>query len=1379
MTEADSSDSRLMADRYAMLDRLGAGGVGVVYRARDQVTGRVVAFKQLLSAKAGKRAKTLEALFEREYHTLVRLKHPRIIEVYDYGVTAEGPYYTMELLEGSDLVQLQQLPYADVCRHLRDVASSLALLHAQRLVHRDVSPRNVRVTADGTARLLDFGALASFGVNTEIIGTPAFMAPEILHQWPLDPRTDLYSLGAVGYFCLTGRPAFSARDVSELPGLWQTPPVPPSELVPHVPEELERLLLSMLSQDPLGRPETAAAVIDQLTVIGNLPPEAHERAEQSYFLSSPMVGRAAQIDWAVRRIEQALEGKGGEVLVEGPIGIGKTRLANELGLTATLKGAVTLRADAESTHESFGAATALTRRLFEACPEIARRAAEPHAGVLRKLAPELADSLGGATSGVQPSDAGDDRVRAHAALREWFLAASRERAMFIWVDNVHAADDDSASFLLALGQRSRASRLLVLTTLRTGASVTAPETVRMLREQAQRLKLPSLDANACEQLSNGLFGGAANAGRVGSLLWQRSGGVPRQFIELAQLMVKRKIAKYEAGSWVLPLDVAEDELPARSEEILAARLSDLGPDAIALAESLAVHSGAVSLARILSLSELAGEGRTHAALDELLAEQVLVSEGDGYRFRHDAIREAVLSRTDPDVLRKNRLRAAEALLESEASGVVERVEAALHLVNAGEEQLGARILVGAARDFAAGAGTHRNADRLVRALCRLVRAYDEQGRSDYELGALLFPLMPLAYYSGNWQFMLEYGERAIEIGIRITGLARAAELAPELGRREALKRGLAFGAKGFAEHAADAIGYDSRTALAATIGMVPACVAVYATCFDADAVARVVRAITPITFFGEEHVAHAMYLFAVAEANVLGNESESRAVWERALSRFEDPAVVEGAGEARTRALRGGVLFMLRLLDCYHFGDRALEEARHMESLGVKAWAVTADQVRMLYHALRGESAEVKTYMERVEQDVVQGAQTWQAEVFWPALLLNADVLTGDSIGARRRYVQLERRAQEVAVLKPQAEAARAAYLMLRGDLAGAISLYERLMPSFPCRRRVGWETNRAYFARALNAAGEYERAKAIAEEVVANMVPADDGYVVRFLEARRQLALAESGLGNHDRAAALLDELLAEHGGQSNALLVGLLHEARAQVAEGAKDVVTAMVQRAEMESCFRRTKNPLLVARCERASRSSAALSAAREHHHSFGATVSAFRTSPFASSDAATIAEPRFSSGQGPLRVDEILSHSDEPFEVAVDFVMRKTKAKSAYLYVSKGGELRLAWSSTNDEPPASSVEELARWLDVAVDGASQRTTPGSRERMFAPAATAAGCRLVALQSPADGKIVGGLILEIESGLALVGATDVFEALGRVIGERGLDAFGFITV
>ena len=289
------------AGRYALLDELGEGGMGAVYRAQDHASGKIVAFKQLRSAASGNKRRTIEALFEREYHTLVRLKHPRIIDVYDYGLTELGPYYTMELLDGKDLQQLAPLPAAEVCRHLRDVASSLALIHAQRLLHRDVSARNVRLTADGRAKLIDFGALATFGIANEVAGTPPCMAPEMLRRLPLDQRADLYSLGAIGYLALTGRYPYSARTVQDLPRAWQELPPPPSRFATGVPETLDALIMSLLSLDPLARPASAAACIDQLTAIAGLEPEPHELAAESYLSSGRLVGRTEEQQWLRRR----------------------------------------------------------------------------------------------------------------------------------------------------------------------------------------------------------------------------------------------------------------------------------------------------------------------------------------------------------------------------------------------------------------------------------------------------------------------------------------------------------------------------------------------------------------------------------------------------------------------------------------------------------------------------------------------------------------------------------------------------------------------------------------------------------------------------------------------------------------------------------------------------------------------------------------------------------------------------------------------------------------------------------------------------------------------------------------------------------------------
>ena len=197
-------------------------------------------------------------LFEREFHTLSELAHPRIVEVYDYGVDGEGAYYTMELLGGNDLRALGKVPWRRACELLRDVASSLAILHSRRLIHNDVSPRNVRCTADGRAKLIDFGAMTPMGVSKRVVGTPPFIAPEMLNQQTLDGRTDLYAFGALAYGLMTGRTAYPALDVRQLRDLWRRTLTAPHGIDAEIPVALSNLVLELLQLNRSARPRSAA-----------------------------------------------------------------------------------------------------------------------------------------------------------------------------------------------------------------------------------------------------------------------------------------------------------------------------------------------------------------------------------------------------------------------------------------------------------------------------------------------------------------------------------------------------------------------------------------------------------------------------------------------------------------------------------------------------------------------------------------------------------------------------------------------------------------------------------------------------------------------------------------------------------------------------------------------------------------------------------------------------------------------------------------------------------------------------------------------------------------------------------------------------------------
>ena len=303
-----------VASRYRVEALLGRGAAGAVYRVRDERSGAALALKRL---QAPDRQQALfAAQFEREYHTLCQLAHPSIIEVYDFGIDGEGAFYTMELLEGPELRKLCPLPWKQACELLRDVASSLAVLHSRRLLHRDISLRNVRLTSSGRAKLLDFGAMTPMGPCKHMVGTPPFVPPESLQLQALDARADLYSLGALAYYMLTGRYPYPARTFRELQAAFAQPPAPLATLAPDVPEPLEQLIAQLLRLDRELRPASAAEVMERLSGIAGLPLREHAEVTRAYLVTPALVGREPAQHQAGAVLRAAAQ-SGGCLLIDG------------------------------------------------------------------------------------------------------------------------------------------------------------------------------------------------------------------------------------------------------------------------------------------------------------------------------------------------------------------------------------------------------------------------------------------------------------------------------------------------------------------------------------------------------------------------------------------------------------------------------------------------------------------------------------------------------------------------------------------------------------------------------------------------------------------------------------------------------------------------------------------------------------------------------------------------------------------------------------------------------------------------------------------------------------------------------------------------------
>ena len=285
--------------QYTLTEKIGEGGMGVVYRAEHEMLRRPTAIKLLPPGRAGE--DSLKR-FEREVQLTARLTNPHTVSVYDFGRTPDGLfYYVMEYLDGVDLETLVHesgplLPGRAV-RILRQMCAALAEAHGIGLIHRDIKPANVILCERGgipdIAKVLDFGLVkdlsdtSAAGMTNENIlhGTPQYMAPEAIRDAKsVDPRSDLYAVGAVGYFLLTGTPVFAGKSPLEtIHHHLQTEPEPLSRRLGRaVPEDLEALILRCLAKDPDQRPESARTLAKALAACAGVQPW-DEAVAQSYW----------------------------------------------------------------------------------------------------------------------------------------------------------------------------------------------------------------------------------------------------------------------------------------------------------------------------------------------------------------------------------------------------------------------------------------------------------------------------------------------------------------------------------------------------------------------------------------------------------------------------------------------------------------------------------------------------------------------------------------------------------------------------------------------------------------------------------------------------------------------------------------------------------------------------------------------------------------------------------------------------------------------------------------------------------------------------------------------------------------------------------------
>ena len=272
----------LLDNRYALVESLGFGGMGEVYLAHDEVLDRDVALKMLRKPYAGDEG--FAERFRREALSAASLSHPNIVQVYDRGETADGTsYIAMEYVSGGTLKEQIEAkgPFEapKAAAVAAQIAEALGAAHERGVIHRDIKPQNVVVTSSGDLKVTDFGIAKAASVVTSsasgaVFGTAGYISPEQALGDPVDPASDLYSLGVVIYEMLTGELPYTADNSIAVCMKHVTEPLrPPRSLNPAIPEEIDAVVVKLLAKDPADRyPGAAELLADLERVRVGLPP---------------------------------------------------------------------------------------------------------------------------------------------------------------------------------------------------------------------------------------------------------------------------------------------------------------------------------------------------------------------------------------------------------------------------------------------------------------------------------------------------------------------------------------------------------------------------------------------------------------------------------------------------------------------------------------------------------------------------------------------------------------------------------------------------------------------------------------------------------------------------------------------------------------------------------------------------------------------------------------------------------------------------------------------------------------------------------------------------------------------------------------------------
>lgn len=671
--------------RYLIIQKLGSGGMGMVFRALDRLKGEVVALKRLSPPDSFEISTPLldsdaRLALAQEFRVLSSLRHPHIISVLDYGFDANGdPYFTMELLEGADDIR-EAANKKTVDRRtelLIQALQAMIYLHRHGIVHRDLKPSNILVT-DDIVKLLDFGLAAEAEqlpeTSDRLEGTLYYMAPEVLIGMRASRASDIYALGVIAYEFFSGRHPFEAATSTEIVQKILTH-TPDMDEIEDVKTEIRRVLEHMLDKDPNRRYNDAAEVIKEMGFPGMTP-----GLMEAFLQAAPFVGRKQELEALLEILKSVIEGSGSAWLLGGESGIGKSRLLDEFRSHALVRKAVVLR----------GQAVKEGGLPFQLWRDVARRLVlsteltDMQAGVLKAIVPDIETLLGKPVADAPELDGKSGQERLSLTIVD--LIKAQKRPLVLILEDLHWSSE-SLDVLKTLMQFVHEMPLMIVGSYRNDERPDLPEELTGIKT----MPLTQLSHDGIGELSSAILGTKGRMPEVMDMLVHNTKGNTFYIIEVIRMMVEQAGGIDKIGAVTLKKDLISKELT----EIIEHHLAQISAEGQRLLQIAAVDGRQVD--RKL-LEEMAPEANLDQWLTECSDAKILEVENNEWRFSHDKLRDGLLTTLKADDRKNLHRRIAQALERIYPNGEGHLATLALHWELAGELLLAADWYTRAAKE---------------------------------------------------------------------------------------------------------------------------------------------------------------------------------------------------------------------------------------------------------------------------------------------------------------------------------------------------------------------------------------------------------------------------------------------------------------------------------------------------------------------------------------------------------------------------------------------------------------------------------------------------------------------------------------------------------